>query len=106
MSEEQQATAGKAQRRIVGVVVSDKADKTITVLVERRVRHPLYGKYVKKSTKLHAHDENNDSHAGDTVALVETRPLSRTKRFKLVEVIERATKVAVAAAAAAAEQAS
>jgi small subunit ribosomal protein S17 len=95
MSEETTAS-DKPQRRIVGRVVSDKMNKTITVLVERRVRHPLYGKYVKKSTRLHVHDENNESHEGDMVAVVETRPLSRSKRFRLVEILERATGVEAA----------
>jgi len=95
-------TAGKPQRRIVGRVVSNKGDKSITVLVERRVRHPLYGKYVRKSTKLHAHDENNQCHEGDKVAIVETRPISRTKCFRLVEVIESASELQQKEAAAAA----
>lgn len=87
---EQSTAVDKIQRRVIGRVISNKAPKTITVLVERRVRHPLYGKYVRKSTKLHAHDENNECREGDTVAVVETRPLSATKRFRLVEIIERA----------------
>jgi small subunit ribosomal protein S17 len=93
MSEENTASS-KTERRIVGRVVSDKMNKTVTVLVERRVRHPLYGKYVKKSTRLHVHDENNESHEGDKVAVVETRPLSRSKRFRLVEILERASSAA------------
>jgi small subunit ribosomal protein S17 len=75
---------------VVGVVVSNKADKTITVLVERKERHPLYGKFVRKSTKLYAHDEANQCKEGDTVSIVETRPLSKQKRFRLVEVIKSA----------------
>jgi small subunit ribosomal protein S17 len=78
-------------RRIVGRVVSNKMDKTIVVLVERREKHPLYGKYVTKSTKLHAHDEENVCKIGDSVAIIETRPLSRTKHFRLVEVLTTAT---------------
>ena len=81
-------TTTKPERRVVGRVTSNKMDKTITVLVERQVKHPLYGKYVRKSTKLHAHDENNECGEGDLVAIVETRPLSRTKRFRLVEVLQ------------------
>jgi small subunit ribosomal protein S17 len=81
-------TKKKAGNHVVGVVVSNKADKTITVLVERRERHPLYGKYVRKSTKLYAHDEANQCKEGDTVSIVETRPLSKQKRFRLVEVIK------------------
>ncbi len=74
----------------IGVVVSDKMQKTITVLVERRMKHPIYGKFVKKSTKFKAHDEKNDCHIGDTVRIMETRPLSKDKRWRLVEIIERA----------------
>ena len=73
----------------IGVVVSDKMDKTITVKVERRVKHPVYGKIVRMSTKLTAHDEKNECNEGDTVKIMETRPLSKNKRWRLVEVIER-----------------
>ena len=73
-----------------GVVVSDKADKTITVRIDVTRRHRTYKKIVRHSTTLHAHDESNDAHAGDTVRVVESRPLSRTKRWRLVEVVERA----------------
>jgi len=79
----------KAQRSIIGRVVSDKADKTRTVLVERRVRHPLYGKFIRRSTRLYVHDEGNESRVGDTVRIRECRPLSRLKRFALVEVLGR-----------------
>ncbi len=74
----------------VGVVVSDKMDKTIVVAVKDNVKHPLYGKIVKNTYKLKAHDENNDAHIGDTVKVMETRPLSKDKRWRLVEVTERA----------------
>ncbi|SFF60169.1 SSU ribosomal protein S17P [Fontimonas thermophila] len=84
-------TEKKSQRRIVGRVISNKANKTITVLVERRERHPIYGKTLRRSTKLHAHDEHNECNEGDLVAIVETRPLSATKRFRLVEVLQKAT---------------
>lgn len=84
-------TESKVTRRIVGRVVSSKMNKTITVAVERTVKHPLYGKLLRKTTKLHAHDEENVCHEGDLVAIVETRPLSRTKSFKLVEVLESAS---------------
>lgn len=80
--------ATKTERRIVGRVVSNKGDKTITVLVERTERHALYGKLLRRSTKLRAHDEQNVCKEGDTVAIVETRPLSATKRFRLVEVLK------------------
>ena len=73
-----------------GIVVSDKMDKTITVAVRDNVRHPLYGKIVKRTYKLKAHDENNDAHEGDTVRVMETRPLSKDKRWRLVEIIEKA----------------
>jgi len=78
------------QRTVTGRVVSDKADKTITVLVERRVPHPLYKKYIRRSTKLHAHDENNECHEGDTVTIAQCRPLSKSKTWTLVEVVEQA----------------
>lgn len=74
----------------VGVVVSDKMDKTIVVAVRERVRHPLYGKIMNQTTKFKAHDENNECGTGDTVRVMETRPLSRDKRWRLVEVIEKA----------------
>jgi len=86
MSEEKQ----KVERIVTGRVVSDKMNKGITVLVERRVKHPLYGKFVRKSTKLHAHDENNECKAGDVVSIQECRPISKTKTWRLVEVIEKA----------------
>ena len=74
----------------VGTVTSDKMQKSIVVAVERKVKHPKYGKFVKKTTKFVAHDENNDCHLGDTVRIMETRPLSKSKNWRLVEVIERA----------------
>lgn len=74
-------------RMVTGRVVSNKMDKTITVLVERKVAHPLYGKYIKRSTKLHAHDEENLCREGDVVRIAECRPLSRTKAWRLVEVL-------------------
>jgi small subunit ribosomal protein S17 len=74
----------------VGRVVSNKMDKSITVAVERKVKHPLYGKFMKKTSKLMAHDENNDCGIGDTVKVMETRPLSKNKRWRLIEVIEKA----------------
>ncbi|WP_293375268.1 30S ribosomal protein S17 [Nevskia sp.] len=89
-----------ASRRIVGRVVSSKMDKTITVAVERTVKHPLYGKLLRKTTKLHAHDETNQCHEGDLVAIVETRPLSRSKFFRLVEVLESASELQQREAAA------
>lgn len=73
----------------VGVVSSNKMDKTVTVAVERKVKHPIYGKFVKKTTKFHAHDEKNECSIGDVVRIMETRPLSKTKRWRLVEVVEK-----------------
>ncbi len=74
----------------VGIVTSDKMTKSVTVMVERRVKHPKYGKFVKLSSKFMAHDEKEEAHIGDTVRISETRPLSKQKRWRLVEVIERA----------------
>lgn len=83
--------AERAERKQkVGVVSSSKMDKSITVLVQRRLRHPIYGKYVKKTKKFMAHDETNDCKEGDTVRIMECRPLSKSKRWRLVEVLERA----------------
>lgn len=73
-----------------GVVTSNKMTKTITVAVERRVKHPIYGKFIKKTTKFHAHDEKNECTIGDVVTIMESRPLSKTKRWRLVEVVEKA----------------
>ena len=74
----------------VGKVVSNKMDKSITIAVERKVKHEIYGKFLKKTTKLMAHDEKNDAGIGDTVRIMETRPLSKNKRWRLVEIIEKA----------------
>jgi small subunit ribosomal protein S17 len=74
----------------IGVVVSDKMEKSIIVAVKRKVKHPIYGKFVNKTTKFHAHDEENTCNEGDTVKIMETRPLSKTKCWRLVEIIERA----------------
>ena len=74
----------------IGIVVSNKMDRSISVKVERKVMHPKYGKFVKKSTKFMAHDEKNECGIGDTVRIMETRPLSKNKRWRLVEIIERA----------------
>ncbi|MBA4501154.1 30S ribosomal protein S17 [Marinobacterium marinum] len=86
-------SAEKRTRTVTGKVVSDKMDKTITVLVERKEKHPIYGKFVKRSTKLHAHDEKNECQAGDLVTIAESRPLSKTKTWSLVRIEERAAKV-------------
>lgn len=83
-------TERKRRKTRIGVVSSDKMTKTITVAVERKVKHPIYGKFVKKTTKFHAHDEQNTAGIGDVVRIMETRPLSKTKRWRLVEIIEKA----------------
>ncbi|MBE9550229.1 MAG: 30S ribosomal protein S17 [Proteobacteria bacterium] len=80
----------KVQQTQTGRVVSNKADKTVTVMLERKVKHPLYGKYIKRSTKVHAHDETNDCGEGDKVKIAQCRPLSKTKSWKVVEILERA----------------
>ncbi len=81
----------KVQRSVQGSVLSAKADKSITVLIERQVKHPLYKKIIRRSTKLHAHDEQNECNEGDTVIIEECRPMSKTKSWRLVEVINRAS---------------
>ena len=83
-------TERKRRKTRIGVVSSSKMAKTITVAVERKVKHPIYGKFVKKTTKFHAHDESDTAGVGDTVRIMETRPLSKTKRWRLVEIIEKA----------------
>ncbi len=80
-------------RTLTGRVVSDKMDKTVTVLIERRVKHPVYGKYMTRSSKVHAHDENNECRNGDLVTVRQTRPLSRTKSWALVSIDERVARV-------------
>lgn len=88
-AEEPQEEKKKLRKTRVGLVTSNKMDKTIVVTVERRLRHPIYGKYVKKSKKFVAHDENNDCNEGDTVRIIESRPLSKRKRWRLVDIVER-----------------
>ena len=83
----------KSARTATGKVVSDKMDKTITVLIERRVKHPIYGKYITRSSKVHAHDENNECKIGDVVTVCETRPVSKLKTWALVSVDVTATQV-------------
>lgn len=89
MAENDVVTRGRRKVR-VGTVVSDRMDKTVVVAVERIMRHPLYGKTVKRTKKFHAHDENNECHVGDVVEIMETRPLSRTKRWRVARVIQKA----------------
>ena len=83
----------KRARTLTGKVVSNRMDKSITVLVERRVRHPMYGKYMTKSSKVHAHDEKNQCNIGDVVALSESKPISKTKTWQLVSILETAVAV-------------
>lgn len=90
MSEQQSENSG---RSLTGTVVSDKMDKTVTVLVERKVKHPLYGKIIRLSKKYHAHDENNDFHPGDIVVIEECRPLSRTKTWNVTRLVQKAVSV-------------
>jgi small subunit ribosomal protein S17 len=84
-------TATRNRRRLTGRVIRDKMNKTVTVRVDRMVRHPLYGKYVRRSTNYHAHDENNECHTGDTVLIEESRPISKSKSWKVARLVERAT---------------
>ncbi len=81
------------RRRLTGRVVADKMDKTVTVQVDRMVRHPLYGKFVRRSKKYHVHDEANECHTGDTVLIEESRPYSKSKSWKVAQLLERATQV-------------
>jgi len=84
------STTESGKRTKMGRVTSNKADKTVTVMLERQVKHPLYGKYIKRSTKVHAHDEENSCGEGDLVTISECRPLSKTKSWRVVEILERA----------------
>lgn len=84
------AAARGNRKRVIGMVVSDRMDKTRVVAVTEQRRHPLYGKYLKRTQKFHAHDATNDSKTGDRVLIIETRPLSKTKRWRLMQVLERA----------------
>ena len=85
-----ETTERTARKTRVGMVVSDKMQKTVVVSIERRVQHPVYGKMVRRTKKLKAHDEQNEAKTGDTVRIMETRPLSKDKRWRVVEIIERA----------------
>ena len=90
MTNEQQTAARGARKSRTGLVVSDKMEKTVVVAIERRVAHPVYGKMVTRTTRLKAHDEENSAKVGDTVRIVETRPLSKDKRWRVVEILDRA----------------
>ena len=89
MSEEAKASEGKVQRTVVGRVVSDKMDKTVSVAVERLIKHPVYGKYIRRTTKVLAHDASNECKEGDRVTISECRPISKTKSWTVVDVVER-----------------
>ena len=91
MIETKQKAADKVTKTLTGTVVSNKMDKTISVEVERLIKHPTYGKYVRRTTKLLAHDENSEAGEGDTVSIAPCRPLSRRKSYKLVSVVEKAS---------------
>lgn len=84
------STPRSVRKERIGIVVSNKMNKSILVGIKRQVKHPMYGKFIKKTTKLMAHDEHDDANEGDTVRVVETRPLSKRKRWRLVEIVERA----------------
>ena len=91
MTELAENNVNRASRKTrVGLVVSDKMEKTVVVSIERRVQHPVYGKMVRRTKRLKAHDENNDAKTGDTVRIMETRPMSKDKRWRVVEIVERA----------------
>ena len=90
MSEENAVAGEKRLRTITGRVVSDKMDKSVTVAVVRQVRHPLYGKYIRRTSKLMAHDENNECKTGDKVSIASCRPLSKNKAYRVVDIVERA----------------
>jgi len=90
IQENSQTLNRNSRKTRIGTVVSDKMDKTVVVSIERRVQHPVYGKMVRRTKRLKAHDEKNDAKTGDTVRIMETRPLSKDKRWRLVEIVERA----------------
>jgi len=89
MSEENAATDEKTQRTVVGRVVSNKMDKSVSVAIERLIKHPMYGKYIRRTSKVMAHDANNECNEGDRVAISECRPISKNKSWKVVNIIER-----------------
>jgi len=86
-------TATTTKRTIQGVVTSSAGDKSATIMIERRIKHPLYGKIIKRSTKLHVHDENNECNKGDVIQVEECRPMSKTKSWKLVKIVEKASEL-------------
>jgi small subunit ribosomal protein S17 len=90
MSKETKTAEAKSRRTVVGRVVSDKMDKTVSVAIERLVKHPVYGKYIRRTTKMMAHDENNECKTGDRVTISECRPIAKNKSWRVVDVVERA----------------
>lgn len=90
MSEESKAAEEKSRRTVIGRVVSDKMDKTVSVAIERLIKHPVYGKYIRRTSKLMAHDETNECKTGDRVTISECRPIAKNKAWRVVEVVERA----------------
>jgi small subunit ribosomal protein S17 len=90
---EKQAEEKKVQRTLTGAVTSSAMDKTVTVMIERRIKHPVYGKYITRSTKLHVHDEKNECGEGDVVVIEQCRPMSKTKSWSLVSIVEKAAAV-------------
>ncbi len=92
-NEEKKADQKKGQRTFTGAVTSNAMDKTVTVMIERRIKHPVYGKYITRSTKLHVHDEKNECNKGDVVVIEQCRPKSKTKSWNLVEIVEKAQTV-------------
>ncbi|VAW52016.1 SSU ribosomal protein S17p (S11e) [hydrothermal vent metagenome] len=84
------AASTGAKRTLQGVVTSSAGDKSATIMIERRIKHPLYGKFIKRSTKIHLHDETNECNKGDTILIEECRPMSKTKSWKLVKIVEKA----------------
>ena len=91
--ETQAADAAATKRTVQGVVTSNAGDKSATIMIERKIKHPIYGKYIKRSTKLHVHDETNECNKGDTILVEECRPMSKTKSWKLVKVVEKASEL-------------
>ena len=86
-------TAAVSKRTLQGIVTSNAGDKSATIKIERRIKHPIYGKFVKRSTKIHLHDENNECNKGDTILIEECRPMSKTKSWKLVKIVEKAAEL-------------
>ncbi len=88
-----ETTAAATKRTVQGLVTSSAGDKSVTIMIERRIKHPMYGKFIKRSTKLHIHDEANECNKGDTILVEECRPMSKTKSWKLVKIVEKATEL-------------